>query len=65
MSREITTHQDIDKQKDELNSHFGDEIKCKKRIHELEQKMETAALSALNKKTELAQIIKDKGKDSI
>jgi len=33
-----------------LNNHFADEIKTKKRIHELEQKMETAALSVIGKK---------------
>ena len=37
MSRELTSTSDIDRFKEDLNTHFGDEIKCKKRIHELEQ----------------------------
>jgi hypothetical protein len=56
---------DLDKFKDELNNHFADEIKSKKRIHELEQKMETAALSIVSKRNELSQLIKEKGKDNI
>jgi hypothetical protein len=48
-----------------LNSHFGDEIKVRKRIQELDQKMETAALSMLTKKQEMTTIARDKGKDSI
>lgn len=56
---------DIDKYKEEINNHFGEEIKIKKRIHELEQKIESAALSVLNKKNELQSIIKEKGKDNL
>ena len=65
MSRDLTSTQDIDRFKEELNTHFGDEIKCKKRINELEQKMETDALSDLNKMTKLSNVIKEKLKDSI
>jgi hypothetical protein len=36
MMREAITNYDIEKLKEELNNHFGDEIKSKKRIHELE-----------------------------
>ena len=56
---------DLEKFKDDLNTHFADEIKAKKRIHELEQKMETAALSIVSKRNELSQLIKEKGKDNI
>jgi hypothetical protein len=56
---------DLEKFKDELNNHFADEIKSKKRIHELEQKMETAALSIVSKRNELSQLVKEKGKDNI
>ena len=42
-----------------------EEIKLKMRIHELEQKMETSALSILTKKNELGTIIREKGKDNI
>jgi hypothetical protein len=58
----------LERLKDELNTHFAEEIKAKKRVHELEQKMETGALSVIAKKNELAQIIREKGsgaKDSI
>ena len=37
----------------------------KKRIHELEQKMESAALSLMTKKNELQTAVRDKGKDSL
>ncbi len=56
---------ELEKFKDELNNHFADEIKGKKRMHELEQKMETAALSIVSKRNELAQLLKEKGKDNI
>lgn len=45
---------ELDRLKEELNSHFAEEIKAKKRIHELEQKMESSALSIISKKNELA-----------
>jgi len=45
---------DLERWKEDLNSHFAEEIKAKKRIHELEQKMETAAMSIITKKNELA-----------
>jgi chromosome segregation ATPase len=55
----------LERLKDELNGHFAEEIKAKKRIHELEQKMETAAMSILSKKNELAILMREKGKDNI
>lgn len=57
--------QDLEKSKEELTMHFIEEVKVKKRIHELEQKMESAAMSLLAKKNEIQQIIKEKGKDSV
>lgn len=42
--------QEIEKLKEDLNNHFGEEIKVKKRIQELDQKMESTALSILTKK---------------
>lgn len=56
---------DLEKFKDDLNSHFAEEIKAKKRMHELEQKMETAALSIVSKRNELGNILREKGKDNI
>lgn len=44
---------ELERLKEELNNHFAEEIKAKKRIHELEQKMETAAMSIITKKNEL------------
>lgn len=61
----IQNQADIDKYKEDLNYHFGEEVKTKKRIHELEQKMETITLSIMNKKIELASIIREKGRDNI
>ena len=48
------TYAELEKSKEDLNSHFIEEVKTKKRIHELEQKMESAALSLMTKKNELA-----------
>ncbi len=56
---------ELERLKDELNNHFAEEIKSKKRIHELEQKMESSALSILSKKTELSTLLREKGKDNI
>lgn len=56
---------DLEKMKEDLNNHFAEEIKVKKRIQELDQKMETAALSVLTKKQEMALLAREKGKDSI
>ena len=56
---------ELEKAKDDLNNHYIEEIKVKKRLHELEQKMETAALQILTKKNELSQVLKEKGKDNI
>ena len=56
---------ELEKSKDELTTHFIEEVKVKKRIHELEQKMESAAMGLITKKNELQLIQKDKGKDSI
>jgi hypothetical protein len=56
---------ELEKSKDDLNNHFVEEIKVKKRIHELEQKMETTALNILNKKNEISGVIREKGKDNI
>jgi hypothetical protein len=36
ISREPNMYNEIERFKDEINNHFGDEIKVKKRIHELE-----------------------------
>jgi kinesin family member 18/19 len=43
---------ELEKSKDDLTNHFIEEVKVKKRIHELEQKMESAAMSLLTKKNE-------------
>ena len=56
---------DLDRAKEALNSHFVEEIKVKKRQHELEQKMESAALSLVTKRTELGTLLRDKSKDNI
>jgi len=56
---------ELEKSKEELTSHFIEEVKVKKRIHELEQKMESAAMSIMAKKNEIQQIVKEKGKDSL
>ena len=48
-----------------MTGHFVEEIKVKKRIHELEQKMETAALSLMTKKNEVSALSRDKGRDNI
>lgn len=56
---------ELDRLKEDLNTHFAEEIKAKKRIHELEQKMESSALSIISKKNELAGLMRDKGKDNI
>jgi hypothetical protein len=45
---------ELERLKEDLNNHFAEEIKAKKRIHELEQKMETSAMSIITKKGELA-----------
>jgi hypothetical protein len=65
LGRDPFLSHEIDKFKDDLNNHFGDEIKSKKRIHELEQKMESTAFSIISKKNELSQIAREKGKDNI
>lgn len=56
---------ELERSKAELTTHFIEEVKVKKRIHELEQKMESAAMSILTKKNEIQSVIKDKGKDSL
>ena len=56
---------ELERLKEDLNNHFAEEIKAKKRIHELEQKMESSALSIISKKNELVQLLREKGKDSI
>jgi hypothetical protein len=48
-----------------MNSHFIEEVRVKKRIHELEQKMESAAFGLVAKKNELQVTIKEKGKDNM
>lgn len=52
--REPAVNYDLDYLKDEVNSHFGEELKTKKRIHEIEQKIETIAISIIQKKNELS-----------
>ena len=42
--------QELDKSKEELTGHFIEEVKVKKRIHELEQKMESVAMILGTKK---------------
>jgi predicted RNA-binding protein with PIN domain len=55
----------LEKSKDDLTSHFIEEVKVKKRIHELEQKMESAAMSLMTKKNEMQSAIREKGKDHL
>lgn len=57
--------QDVERFKEELNSHFVEEIKNKKRMHELEQKMETTSLNIIGKMNEHSLVSKDKGRESI
>lgn len=47
---------ELEKAKDELTAHFIEEVKVKKRIHELEQKMESATMNLLTKKNELQSL---------
>ena len=42
--------------KRDINKHFNEETRSKKRIHELEQKQETAKLTIVNKNNEIAQL---------
>lgn len=53
-------HGELAKSKEDLTSHFIEEVKVKKRIHELEQKMESATMTLMSKRNELA-----KAKDSL
>lgn len=41
------------KYKEQIEAHFNQETRSKKRIHELEQKQETAKLSVINKNNEI------------
>jgi len=54
--------QELDKSKEELTGHFIEEVKVKKRIHELEQKMESVAMILGTKKGE-AQAVNKAGKE--
>ena len=56
---------ELAKSKDDLTSHFIEEVKVRKRIHELEQKLESASMAIQTKKNDLQQASKDKGKYSI
>jgi chromosome segregation ATPase len=56
---------ELSKSKEELTAHFIEEVKVKKRIHELEQKMESATMSLMSKRNELQTVSKDKGKESV
>lgn len=40
----MPNQQELDKSKEELTSHFIEEVKVKKRIYEIEQKMESVAM---------------------
>ena len=44
---------ELAKSKDDLTSHFIEEVKVRKRIHELEQKLESASMAIQTKKNEL------------
>ena len=59
------SHQEFDKLKEDLNGHFNEELKCKQKLGELESKMESTALHILQKKNEILQVAREKGKDSI
>lgn len=59
------SYESLERSKEELTGHFIEEVKTKKRIHELEQKMESAALSLMTKKNEIQATVRDKGKDSL
>lgn len=47
--------------KKEIDEHFKQETRSKKRIHELEQKQETAKLTIVNKNNEIAELVKKMG----
>ena len=64
-SEQPSYSQELETAKEALTGHFVEEIKVKKRIHELEQKMETAALSLMTKKNEMSALSRDKGRDNI
>jgi kinesin family member 18/19 len=61
----IPNQQELEKSKEELTTHFIDEVKVKKRIHELEQKMESVAMILSTKRGEAAAVAKEKGKDNM
>ena len=45
------------KYNEQIEAHFNQETRSKKRIHELEQKQETAKLSVINKNNEIKALI--------
>jgi hypothetical protein len=59
------SYESLEKSKEDLTSHFIEEVKVKKRIHELEQKMESAAMSLMTKKNELQVAVREKGKEHL
>lgn len=61
----MPNQQELDRSKEELTSHFIEEVKVKKRIHEIEQKMESVAMILNSKKGEAQVVFKEKGKDSM
>ena len=46
----------FEKFKKDIEEHFKQETRSKKRIHELEQKQETAKLNIVNKNNEIAKL---------
>lgn len=57
--------QEIMKYRKEVEQHFSEEQTNKKKLFEIEQKIEKIKLSNLSKTTEMTNIIKEKGRDSL
>lgn len=51
--RESYGNPELDKSKEDLTNHFIEEVRLKKRIFELEQKMESANMNTNSKRNEL------------
>jgi hypothetical protein len=51
--------------RDQLKSHFKEELRCKVAMRKAEKEMESLAWSLLNKKAECNLVIKEKGSSNI
>ena len=56
---------DIFPLRDQLKSHFKEEVRCKVAMRKAEKEMESLAWSLLNKKAECNLVIKEKGSSNI